>query len=553
MLLSLAEIEAEYRPRRDASMSECEHALQYALEALDLFRELQESDDMAWYMEGCTLLVLTKIYHKRKRAEDVRKSANAALIIFRTTGDSRNEACALHGLALAHSLMGRHWDALKASIRALQMFQQLGLRRLQAIEYLALADWHALDEDWPNVLLMAEDALSLYRELFIETGEVSSLSLVVKAHCRLGEAATALAKTKSCLQRMRDAGSKRAEASLLEVLAGVYLAEGQKQLAVDTTEDAVSVVRSLGDKKWEANLLFAFAQLLLELQQLGPAWERALMALEFFKEHKEHDLAASTWLHILVPLHLAMNDHAEALKTAKDAMRHFQRSGDEKGEGTALFMIACLQSDHGDEKDAEESFKKAQELFQDIGDMKLEAKVCRTVAGIHRDKKRFGEAARMAREAVSLCTKAKDRRAEVSAGMFTAQCHIDLCEEIAKKGEEGRASRAFRAEWEKAMKAAFAGKTMARKIGEASLLADALVMVGEVALVEAKTKDAGAAVDEALSLSRECSYKHGEASASLLQARMLDLAGRRNEASDAVADALRLFTELQDTDRKSVV
>lgn len=149
--------------------------------------------------------------------------------------------------------------------------------------------------------------------------------------------------------------------------------------------------------------------------------------------------------------------------------------------------------------------RKAQELFQEIGNCRLEAKLCRTVAGIHRDQGRPGEAARLAHEARGLCNKIKDWHTEVSLCMFASQCHLAVSEELAKS-REAHTSHAVRAEWEKAMKSALAGKTLARKLGEPRLLADTLVTVGDVALVQTNSKDARSAAEEALMLFRE--FKH---------------------------------------------
>jgi len=546
MLLSMAEISAEWPG--DRSAARVADAYQFATEALDLFRDLQDINDGAWYMEGCVLLVLVTIYHKQNKLAEVRSAASLALQRFQELGDGRNEGRALHGLALAHAMAGKHWDAIKMSQKALWLFRDLGMKRLEASECLALATWSVCDGDWRGVLEMAEEAKELFKQLCISSGEVAALDLFAKACCQLGESERALQETRQVLKRAEKMAAPRTEASLLEIMAGAHLSQGSSKEAVRATEKALAVARTLKDEKWQANLLYVLAQTHLEFQEWAEAWERAHEASELSRKIGETDLDAAVGLHIIVTLQLARNAPDEALTTARSALKQYQRSGDEKGEGTALYIIGCIHSEMHDGSEATNILRKAQEMFQEHGDYKMEANVCRTTAETHLAKKRNKEALRLAHEARVLSSKAKDPAMEVRMCIFATKCHMLVLENLAEPGKAPRESFGFQAEWDKALKVASGGKNLARKFGDPALLSEALVSLGDVVLVQNKTQDAMSAADEALDLSRENDFKKGIAAAQVLRARILHIDGRLPDALDAAQQGLKAYADIADSE-----
>jgi tetratricopeptide (TPR) repeat protein len=552
MLLSMAEVAAEWPGEADSTRTA--DALQFALEALDLFRDLQDIDDGAWYMEGCVLLVLITVYHKQNKLAEVRSAATLALQRFQELGDIRNEGRALHGLALAHAMTGKTWDAVKQSQKALWIFQDLGLKRLEASERLALATWYVCDGDWPNVLEMAEESLKLFQQLSISSGSVAAVDLFAKACCQMGESERALNETQSVLKKAQKMGGakaadiQRTEASLLEIMAGAHLAQGKSKEAVAATEKALAVARKLKDEKWQANLLYVLAQTHLEFEQWAEAWERAHEAAELSKKIGENDLAAAVGLHIIVTLQLGQNAPDDALATARSALKQYQRSGDETGEGTALYIIGCIHFEQGEDTEATSILRKAQEMFQESGDYKMEAKVCWITARTHLAKHRSKEALRLAYEARKLYNKAKDPFMEVRMGIFAVKCHMVEMEALAEPGKEPRESFGFKAEWEKASKLASSGKNIARKLGEPSLLAEALVSLGNVALVQNKTTDAMSAADEALDLGKAHTIKKSIAAAQILRSRILHVEGKMSDALEAAQEGLKLSVAIGDSE-----
>mmetsp|Transcript_117227 Transcript_117227/g.202560 ORF Transcript_117227/g.202560 Transcript_117227/m.202560 type:complete len:774 (+) Transcript_117227:62-2383(+) len=548
MLLSLTEINADRAGSKQFAETQREVALQTGMEALALFREVEDQK-----MEGCCQLALSTVYRQNDALKEAKTCAAAAVSTFHTLEEKFLEAKALHSLSLVLGKSGKVWDAAKSSKKAYSILEQMDVPRSQAHEIMTIAKWMKMDEDWEKVLAAAEEAMLIFKEEGMGKCEVSALDLVVEAYTELKRTDEGLELAANVLEAVRSAGSLKEEASVLGIISNAHLAKHEATESLKLSEQQLTAVRQLGDSSWEASCLHSLAELHLSMEQFEMAWKRSWDAMQLYKTVENKDMEAEVKLQIMVPLYTSRGDYEEALRVAKESLRYFQGSGDETNEAMGLLVLGSVHHTMGSEHEEEtlRLFLKAHDLYQANSDTWNEAKVCKMIADFHLSYKRPEEAARFGHDSRVLFNRARDRKEEVIMFVFVSQCHLAVLRQTVasakeEEEEEVRESISFQAEWEKALKAAGSAKMLARKIGDSELLAEALYVTGDVLIIQGEDKDAMEAADEALELFTEAELTVGIAHAQVLRAQVFDFRKEKDKALEAAKEGLAKAKEADD-------
>ncbi|MGH9845735.1 MAG: tetratricopeptide repeat protein, partial [Blastocatellia bacterium] len=246
-----------------------------------------------------------------------------ALSVWRTLGDRRMEAFALHDLGFIHGDLGEYQQALEAYSQARASYKLLDNWRGQAAVlnnigwiYSALGEHQKAIDFYEEVLQAARAAgerandprwlsnigseyaaLGNYRkalDLHLQVlalrragndrgGQAITLNNIANCHEHLGEKQKALDYYGQALAFMPDLGNGFYTAATLTNIGALYADIGERQKALDHFSQALQLRRTIGDRNGEAATLHQIARLERERGNLAEARnciEAALAAVE---------------------------------------------------------------------------------------------------------------------------------------------------------------------------------------------------------------------------------------------------------------------------------
>ncbi|MBK9315802.1 MAG: CHAT domain-containing protein [Acidobacteria bacterium] len=194
-----------------------------------------------------------------------------ALGIWRTLGESYEEAVALYGLGLSHREIGENKTAANHFKRALTIMRLLGDRYGEAINQTGLA--------WSYLYLGATDkaldnfsqSLRLRYAVNDRSGEALTLYGIGWAHANKGDPEKALDYFLQSLQLRRELGDRRAEAVTLVGISQIYGQLQRQHEALPHLRRALTIVRELDDRYFEADTFDKLGWTSLALDEVSTA------------------------------------------------------------------------------------------------------------------------------------------------------------------------------------------------------------------------------------------------------------------------------------------
>jgi len=238
---------------------------------------------------------------------------------FEAAGDRRGQAVALQNMGSAYALLGEYPQALSHYERAHEQLSGLGDRAGAATTVQLIGNVYASLGNHERALSTYERALALQEEIGDEAGIATTLGSLGNAYSRLHDYPRALAMTEQALVKFRAVGNKAFEALTLANLGTLRFKLGDHRQALAVLEEALVAQRALKDKHGEA---LSFLNMGLAHLGLG---DRAKA-----RELLDRGVGAATSLRAaplmvfgltsLTRLHLAEDDFARALGTARDAL-----------------------------------------------------------------------------------------------------------------------------------------------------------------------------------------------------------------------------------------
>ena len=242
--------------------------------ALKLWRGL--GDDHARDGEARTLNYLGLVLGQ----DDPRRAIapyEAALALFRQTGDRRQEGVVLNNLGGVEDQLGEPERALERYRQALRLQTELGDVREQAKVLNNIAAVYRRTGRLQDALEAFDRALAGARQTGDRAGEGSVLNNLGMTHLRLGDTPRAWSELQEALRLRRATQDRRGEATTLHNLGRVRAEQGQWELAAAHYEQALDLRRATGDRGGEAATLYELGRTAGELGRPDDA-RRALEA-----------------------------------------------------------------------------------------------------------------------------------------------------------------------------------------------------------------------------------------------------------------------------------
>lgn len=353
----------------------------------------------------------------------------AALPLWSSLGERREEARTLHAMAVLSRLTGATAEGLELGREALPLWQELEDRLWEAAtrdeigldlwllgrlsearttyeealaiqrdigdrygEAVSLNNLCAVDlprGELRSALACYERALPLLREIRAPALEAAALTSAGRAWDVLGEPDEALHCYRDALASLRTLGDRRGEARALNNLAVLDRGAGRLQEALARYGQALEIVRAEGDRRWQARILHNLGTVYLSLGEPRQALPYHETALGLWREVGDREGEAAT-LSELGRIHGVLGSPREALDFDEQALALAKATGDRRGEGITLSQMGRLQASRGEAAAARVLFEQALDRLQAVGD---EPSVAEALCGLAEARTILGEPA----------------------------------------------------------------------------------------------------------------------------------------------------------------
>ncbi len=209
--------------------------------------------------EASALRGVSTIHADAGRFDEARRSAEAALAIYRAEADRIGEAAALHSLAFITNRAADFTADATYLEASLDLHRAGGNRGYIALALANLAHVSLVQGDIPRAVGYAEEAVALAREVRDGVSETTGLVNGALAHLQAGSLAEAHRQASAALARARELTYPVAEAVALDALATTsrWLRHAE---ATAHRARAIDIIQETGDLFIEAEILLGAAR-----------------------------------------------------------------------------------------------------------------------------------------------------------------------------------------------------------------------------------------------------------------------------------------------------
>ncbi|HET9227919.1 MAG TPA: tetratricopeptide repeat protein, partial [Thermoanaerobaculia bacterium] len=337
-----------------------------------------------------------------ERVEDL----DQAIRMWRTLGDRRREAEALHRAMEALGGLGRGAEAAERFDRAVQLWQELGLPMQQAWTVLESTRGDKGFFRGEKARLHMEDALKLARQAGSRFVEVRALHALGLFHER--EPRTAVTYLQEAERLAPEAGVRSQQMSVLYQLGYTYDDLAEKQDALRCYEAALELSKELQNTETRVNTLNSLGHLYASLGHWEMAAEHLEQALELSEDARKKAAALNNLALVYENL-----DPAKARENYRLALDLGREAGDREIQAKAIGNLALLDLREGDACSALELSRGALSLTEGdpaseshlryvmgrawrlLGDLEASRKELQTALAISRERQDRAQSAKM--------------------------------------------------------------------------------------------------------------------------------------------------------------
>eukprot|EP00930_Biecheleria_cincta_P026749 TRINITY_DN18811_c0_g2_i1.p1 TRINITY_DN18811_c0_g2~~TRINITY_DN18811_c0_g2_i1.p1 ORF type:complete len:1386 (+),score=330.47 TRINITY_DN18811_c0_g2_i1:236-4159(+) len=396
-------------------------------------------------------------------------------------------------LLQARLACGQTEQVLEAGTKALEKFRSAGDIAAQAAVLKILASAHLSNKAPSAARAAARQALQILQDIGDTDGEKEALQLVVSSELMGSDSGSAMQTAKLAVERFKSEGDRRNEALALQTVAKTHIVKQEFLRAARVAKDAQAILSELGDID-------------AEIDMLRTAVDAHLARPE--KDGKE-----------------------DAMHTAMEAMSHFQRTDNLKGQALTLSILAKIYLAIQDPESAVNIVRDAVAMFRELGDRRGETNVVSSIINadlIPTALEKSDLALRAVKAALAVCDQAEDKRGQ--AVMLKTTFRILLARE--------KPERALQA----ADEAIKVFREVEDRLGEAEMLR----LMAHVLLNREEHRRALVAAQSAASLFRETGDRAGEMSSLQLAMDVHAARGDHALAIEASGELLSVCRSLND-------
>eukprot|EP00931_Biecheleriopsis_adriatica_P014587 TRINITY_DN11649_c0_g2_i3.p1 TRINITY_DN11649_c0_g2~~TRINITY_DN11649_c0_g2_i3.p1 ORF type:complete len:1110 (-),score=277.81 TRINITY_DN11649_c0_g2_i3:74-3403(-) len=573
-----------------------EEALQAALQALEIFRELGDKR-----LEGWALIALGHTHvqrgTKRELPEEMDRAIEVALqaeSILRDVGDKVGQGKAMHTTAVALSFQNNVDEAVARSRELVQHWRDLGYSRLQVFQNECVSEWELARHRPEEALEAAQAALDAKLKCESEGKSpanateghripgrsATSLIHASNAYLTMGRAEEAVKLSQQRLEQFQRTGDFESEvlaqSALIAALSNEDKLEEAGRLGVAILEKIRSRPQTRQLKCWELEMQQTLARNYLRARDLDRADATIKELMDAAEAGKDRKTLASVWS-LKSEAALAREEFRLALKAAMKSRDLCRKVGSKKGEASALLSLCSAYCARGELKRGAAVTVEAQRLFASVADREGEADALRMQADVRLHLNDFTRAIAAARRCRELHRELGCRQSEAWSCVQLTQALIAAATEEERqemerrekaKAEKGKASsvgdqdwfaadededgdqeRPGKAAFERALQAAKDTLKLSRPQKDELLLVRALISLAGAHFMNLEPDSASKLVDEGLPLAQKCDDKSAIGHFSLLKAQLLEHQGPEHvqEAKQHANKALQCFRELEDS------
>jgi len=255
------------------------------------------------------------------------EQGEAALALFRASGDRAGEGTMLNNISLIYQAQGDYGRALGYLERSLAIRQEIGDRAGQGASLNNISQIYQAQGDYGRALGYLERALAIRQEIGDRAGEGVALNNISQIYRAQGDYGRALGYLERALAIAEAIGDRAGEGVALNNISQIYDAQGDYGRALGYLERALAIAEAIGDRAGEGTMLSNISQ-----------------------------------------IYDAQGDYAGALGYLERALAIQQEIGDRAGEGTTLNNLAALAHAQGDYGRALGYLERALAIAEAIGD-----------------------------------------------------------------------------------------------------------------------------------------------------------------------------------------
>lgn len=357
-----------------------EAAVKVAQEGVEKFR--QKGDKQA---EAQALDLLAGVYLASNEKDEALKLAEESLALFREVGDKRAESYVLHTVSQVQAKSENHEEAVKLVKESLVLAGELGDTREQAKCLAQLCRMHLLAREYKEAIDFAEEAQVVFQKSQDKCGEGVTLLNKASAHMGMGEIDVALQVAEDANAMFIQEEDKRQEATAHHFLYEIHTQAGNYEAALREAIMARTMFHKLGDQREEASMCLrvscAHIQVLNNSRNLGRretkkgcdgALKAAKEAVAIAKKFEREKAFLANAYSMMGQCQGMVGKMKEGLKSANEALRISEESGDRRGQAAALVTIGEIYSMNGKKDEARKFAHKSLDIAQKIRDPQSE-------------------------------------------------------------------------------------------------------------------------------------------------------------------------------------
>jgi tetratricopeptide (TPR) repeat protein len=351
-------------------------------------------------------------------------------------GDRDGVARATAILGDVHLDLGDYPRALDCLERAVAVQQELGNRAGAAVTLGSIGNAYEALGDYPRALDFQGRSMALRAELGDRQGVGVALGNLGIVHGKLGDYPRALQCMEEGLAIQREFGDRARIAMTLGNVGLIHVCLGDFARALDCQEQALRIKEELGNR---AGVALSLGSIGLVHQNLAD-YPRALEYLERSRALSEelgdrHGVARM--LANIGTVHFHLADDARALDCLERARGLMEQLGDRSGVATTLTNIAAVQRSLGDRPRALASAERARKISEELGERASVAVILGTIGSIHEDLGDYPQALDFCERALALARETGDRETETHSLWGLARVHL----EAGRPAEAARCAR----------------------------------------------------------------------------------------------------------------
>jgi len=346
-------------------------------EALVLWRSAGESSEEAFALRS-----IGELHHGLGSSLEALHYFHRALQISEVTKDLRGKIEALSDLGAAYLQLDASQKALNHLDNALALSRQIGDRRIEAKVLNSLGSAYHHRGDVSRSLDFCQQALALWRNLGDPRGQAVTLQSLGFTYSAIVDHEKALDSFNQALELWSAVADRRGQALTLLGLGKVHSLIGEKQRALNLYGQAKPLMDAMGDRYWQVGLVHGLASIYDELGEKRRALEYYQQALYLDRTVSSREgEAADLWK--IGRVYFSLGNRTKALNCLQLALKAFIALKKEIGESIALRDIGAIYSSLGKQKEALEYLSRALGLNQKGGSKRQRATTLNDIGYVH--------------------------------------------------------------------------------------------------------------------------------------------------------------------------